>query len=218
MDIGHKKTIYFVRHGQSLDNISPVYQSSTTPLSKQGKKQALAIANRLQNVEFETIISSPLNRARETAEQIAAKTHKKIEFSNLFVERIKPREIEGKPWKDENATKLWREWQLTTYDGSKRFGDGENYNDIIKRVDNALSFLLNKPESKIVVVTHGYFLRSIVARVLIGNQLTGTIFQHFQERASVENTAITILHYKNDFEKDYAWRLWTLNDHSHFTE
>lgn len=29
---------------------------------------------------------------------------------------------------------------------------------------------------------------------------------------------ITVLEYRGAFEEEYAWRLWTHNDHSHFAE
>lgn len=218
MDSKQKKTIYFVRHGQSVDNASPVFQSVSSPLSGKGIGQAKSIAERLSNISFEVLIASPVQRAKETAEHIADKTGKNITFSDLFVERIKPREIDGKTWTDENANKMWQAWEKTLYTSGSRVSDGENYDDTVVRVDKALAFLEQRPESTMAVVTHGYFLRAIVARVLLGENLTGQIMKRFQERASIENTAMTVLNYRDAFEEDFAWRLWTLNDHSHFAE
>ena len=213
-----KKTVYFVRHGQSVDNNLPVFQSVSSPLSEKGIAQAKSIAERLSTIEFGTLISSPVQRAKETAEYISEKTKKEIVFSDLFVERIKPDEIDGKPWTDEEASKLWRAWEKTLYAPGLRVSNGENYDDTLARVDRALKFLENRPESTLAVVTHGYFLRAIVIRILLGDNLTGPIMKSFQERASIENTAITVLNYKDAFEEDFAWRLWTFNDHSHFAE
>jgi hypothetical protein len=42
--------------------------------------------------------------------------------------------------------------------------------------------------------------------------------KRIQERASLENNGITVLHYREAFEEDFEWRLWTYNDHSHFAE
>lgn len=218
MNSKQKKTIYFVRHGQSVDNASPVFQSIDSPLSEKGRNQAKNIAERLSSVKFETLIASPIQRAKETAQYIAEKTDKDIVFSELFVERIKPSKIDGRPWTDDAASKVWRAWEETLYTPGSRISDGENYDDIIVRVDQALAFLEARPESTLAVVTHGYFLRALVARVLLGGDLTGAIMKRFQERASVENTAITVLNYRDAFEEGFAWRLWTLNDHSHFAE
>ena len=104
-----EKTVYFVRHGQSVDNASPVFQSIDSPLSEKGKQQARSIANRLSTIDFDTLIASPVERAKQTAQYISDKTGKKIVFSDLFVERIKPDEIDGKPWTDEHASKIWRQ-------------------------------------------------------------------------------------------------------------
>lgn len=213
-----KKTVYFVRHGQSVDNESPVFQTVDSPLSEKGIAQAKSIAERLSTIEFGTLISSPVQRAKETADYISEKTKKEIVFSDLFVERIKPDEIAGKPWTDEEASKVWRAWEKTLYTPGLRVSNGENYDDTLKRVDQALKFLESRPESTLAVVTHGYFLRAIVIRILLGDNLTGPIMKRFQERASIENTAITVLNFKDAFEEDFAWRLWTLNDHSHFAE
>ncbi|MBW3569408.1 histidine phosphatase family protein [Candidatus Parcubacteria bacterium] len=218
MDSKLKKTVYFVRHGQSIDNASPVFQSVDSPLSEIGINQAENIAKRLSAIEFELLIASPIRRAKETAERIANKAGKDVIFSDLFVERIKPSEIDGKPWTDDEANKVWRAWEKSLYSPRLRISDGENYDDTIARVDKALAFLQERPESTLAVVTHGYFLRALVARVLLGDDLTGTMMKRFQERVFVENTAITVLNYRDAFEEDFTWRLWTLNDHSHFAE
>jgi broad specificity phosphatase PhoE len=218
MNGDQKKTVYFVRHGQSVDNASPVFQSVNSPLSEKGVGQAESIAERLSTVPFEVLISSPVARAKETAQHISDKTGKETVFSDLFVERMKPDEIDGKPWTDEKANKVWKAWEETLYTPGSRVSNGENFDDIIKRVDKALAYLEERPEETMAVVTHGYFLRALVIRILLGDNVTGPIMKRFHELASIENTAITVLKYKDAFEEGFAWRLWTFNDHSHFAE
>jgi broad specificity phosphatase PhoE len=36
MDSKIQKTVYFIRHGQSEDNVAPVFQSSSSPLNEKG--------------------------------------------------------------------------------------------------------------------------------------------------------------------------------------
>ena len=88
-----KKVINFVRHGQSNDNALPVFQSTDSPLSKNGQAQAKQIANRVSKLSFDSLISSPLLRAKETAEAISQAAGKEIEVSSLLVEMIKPKTI-----------------------------------------------------------------------------------------------------------------------------
>ena len=79
--------------------------------------------------------------------------------------------------------------------------DGENYDDLITRADAALALLQARAEPSLVVVTHGYFLRTIVAQVILGNALSGEAFQHFHRVAAIENTGLTVLRYHGGFEE-----------------
>ncbi len=213
-----EKTIYLVRHGQSDDNVAPVFQATTSPLSETGKRQAERIAERVSNLSFDALIASPLQRAKQTAEAIGRKTGRAIEFNDLFVERIKPTCINGKLHADEKASAVCREWEKSIYTPEMRVEDGENFDDLLTRADKVLDFLQNRTEKSLVVVTHGYFLRTIVARVLLGNILTGESFKNFHSSAGHENTGLTVLRYSAGFEEAPKWRLWIYNDHAHLAE
>jgi len=210
-----EKIVYFIRHGQTIGNVSRVFQHPDSPLNERGKKQAEMIAGRVVNLDFEALITSSFLRARETAEIIEKMTGKKAEVSDLFVEGIKPTSINGKSYDDEKANRVWREWEESLYSEGIRVEDGENFSDLVSRADKALSFLLGRPEKSMVVITHGYFLRTIVARVSLGNHLSGDSFRHFQKAVGMENTGLTILRYHENFEEKPSWHLWIYNDHAH---
>ena len=214
-DSKKEKIVYFVRHGQSEDNVLPVFQSPDSPLSDKGRKQVESIAERVSKLSFEVLIASPLARAKQTAEIIAKKTGKEPEYSELFIERVKPSYVNGKSYEDEKANILWKEWEKSLYIPGMRVEDSENVDDILERADKALAFLSVRPEQSLVVVTHGYFLRTLVARVLIGDLLSGEIYKRFQGTASMENTGLTVLRYRADLEAEPSWRLWIYNDHAH---
>lgn len=218
MDNKIQKTVYFVRHGQSEDNVAPVFQSPNSPLNEKGRKQAESISDRVSKLSFDALIASPFERAKQTAEAIAKATEKQPEYSELFVERVKPTYINGKPYTDEKANTLWREWEKSLYTPGLRAEDGENFDDLIARADKALAFLQNRPEQSLVVVTHGYFLRTIVARVLLGDLLSGEAFRNIQRTAAMENTGLTVLQYRESFEEKPIWRLWIYNDHAHLAD
>ena len=64
-------TLYVIRHGQTDWNIENRLQGSTDiPLNDVGIKQAQESALKLKNTYFDFIISSPLKRAFETANQV----------------------------------------------------------------------------------------------------------------------------------------------------
>ncbi len=209
------KTIYFVRHGQSEHNVAPIFQAPDSQLSNVGIEQAKYIADRVSKLSFDVLISSPFERAKQTAEEISKKTGKIPEYSDLFIERVKPSSIYSKPYSDEQASNLWREWDKSLYTPGLKIEDGENYDDLVNRADKALDFLNNRQEQSFVVVTHGFFLRMIIFRVLIGNFGNGNIFQHFQKASAMENTGLTVLYYQVGPEGQSRWRLWIHNDHAH---
>ena len=190
------KTVYFVRHGQSEGNISREFQAPTSPLTDTGKAQAKRIAERVAKLPFQTLIVSPLTRTKETADEIITATGKEPEYCELFKERVKPTAINGKSPDDPKALRLYNLWDKSLYTPSIRAEDGENFDDIIARADKALEFLKNRKESEILVVTHGYFLRTMIARVLFWKFLTPEAFRNFQARASMENSGLSALKYE----------------------
>ena len=145
-------------------------------------------------------------------------TGKTPELCALFTERVKPTRVNGRPFTDAQADQVWRAWTQSLYTPGMRVEDGENYEDLITRADAALALLQDRAESSIVVVTHGYFLRTMVARVILGDALSGEAFRHFHKVAAIENTGLTVLRYQAGFEEDPCWRLWIYNDHAHLAE
>jgi broad specificity phosphatase PhoE len=156
-----------------------------------------------------------LRRAKETAEIIALTTGREPEYSALFVERMRTGRIDGKPYNDKEANALWRDWQKDFYTPGMQLADGESFDDLIRRADAALAFLEARTEQSLAVVTHGLFVRTIVARVLLGDFLSGEVFRRFQRVTSMENTGLTAVRYHGAFEEEPCWRLWTHNDHAH---
>jgi probable phosphoglycerate mutase len=210
------KIVYLVRHGESEGNIAPVFQSTDSPLSEKGHEQARRVAQRIAKLSFDTLIVSPMERTRQTAEAITQVTGKEPVYSDLFVELLKPSRLNGRPYSDEEADTLWREWEKILITPGVKVEDGESFDDIVSRADDALVFLENCEEKSIVIVTHGYFLRVIIARVLFGNLLTGELFKRFHKGTAMKNTGITVLKYhERSDEQSSPWRLWIYNDHAH---
>lgn len=212
-----EKIVYFVRHGQSEGNVAPVFQSLDSPLNDLGKKQAERIAQRISKLSFQAMIVSPLMRTKQTAEAITELTGVGPEFSDLFVERIKPSRIVGKPYGHDESEKICRAWERSLYTSGMRVEDGENYDDLVVRATQALEFLKNRPEKSLVVVTHGYFMRVLVACVLLGDALSAEAFKNFQSHIKMENTGLTVIDYEEGWEGK-MWRLWIYNDHAHLAD
>jgi broad specificity phosphatase PhoE len=77
-----KRTLLFIRHGQTTWNVENRLpgQLPGVPLTDQGRQQAARLAEALTVLPISAIISSPLERARETAEYIAQGRGLTIQF------------------------------------------------------------------------------------------------------------------------------------------
>ena len=64
--------IYLVRHGQTESNVNKKFQGLTdVPLNAIGLEQAEKVGKHLSQYSFAKIYSSPLTRAKTTAEEIS---------------------------------------------------------------------------------------------------------------------------------------------------
>lgn len=208
------KKIYFVRHGESEGNISTIRKGTSSSLSQKGKEQAQFVAHRCADLPIDVLISSTINRAKETAEIISEKISKPIEFSDLFIERRRPSEVYGKPKDDSIALKAEEEIGKNFSKDDWRFSDEENFNDLKSRALEALNYLAKRSEQNILVVTHGFFLRIIIACVVYEAELTGKECEGFIRTFHMENTGMTVLGY-DETKENNSWWLWIWNDHAH---
>ena len=77
--------IYLVRHGQVPHNALGIYCEIDEDLNEVGIKQAKGLAERIKNIEYDMIISSPLLRTRHTAEIINTKNKNIIIDERMYL-------------------------------------------------------------------------------------------------------------------------------------
>ncbi len=207
------KKVYFVRHGESEGNIAQRAQTAVEPLTEKGIRQAGLIAKRMQNIPIDCVISSTMIRAHHTAEKIAEKIQKPIDFSELFVENRRPSEVIGLHWQDSVQLDIRAAEEVNKHIPHYRFSDEENFEDLYERGKKAIELLENRPEQNILVVTHGMFMRNIIGYAIFGNTLTRDVYEKLKRGLITDNTGITLLRY--DTEQKQPWALWTWNDHAH---
>jgi probable phosphoglycerate mutase len=208
------KTIYFIRHGQSEGNTGPVRQDGTSSLTAHGREQAIFMAERCAKLPIDIIVSSTMTRAQETASIIGDKIGKEVISSEFFTERRRPSAQTGKPKEDPNSLQIdrdiWNNFGTERY----RHSDEENFEDLRDRARKALQFLADRPEESIAVVTHGFFMRIVLAYVVFRERLTGKECELVMRTFHMENTGLTIVKYAGA-DKEPPWWVWTWNDHAH---
>jgi probable phosphoglycerate mutase len=147
------KRLYFIRHGLSEGNKANIWSGRTeTPLSVDGRAQAKNVVQKIKKLNIHLIVSSPMGRAKETAEIISEGIHypkDKILYSDLFTERSFG-DLEGTPHQESN-----NELDLDT------IPNVETKAMILGRADMAIKYLESLPDENILVVSHGSFGRAM---------------------------------------------------------
>ncbi len=78
--------LYVLRHGDAVEHGDPRYKENERPLTSKGTQRTKQLAHALREmaVTFDAILTSPLTRARQTAEIVARglRLEEKMEFSD----------------------------------------------------------------------------------------------------------------------------------------
>lgn len=156
---------YLVRHG-SNDYLGKALAGrlANVHLNEQGRAEAENIASVLFDVGIDRIISSPLERALETAQPLAEKTGLKIEVSPEILE-INFGDWTGKAMKELDASPAWKHFNL--YRSGTRIPNGETMLDAQSRMVAFLEQLRrDAPQQTIALFSHGDPIKSLFAYYL----------------------------------------------------
>ena len=208
------KLIYFVRHGETESNAKGIRQGPDGPLSAKGREQALATAKRFPKYKGrpQVIISSPFERARETAEIIGKELSLKVKFSDLLKERKNPTEIIGHSGSEMEVKKIIDRIDKSYHADDLRVSDEENFVDLKNRARKLLSYISRRNARRIIMVTHGIFLKMVISYMLYGESLTATQYNNLSYFNPVDNASMAICSYKHHWFKKNEWKLLVWND------
>lgn len=209
----NKSSIYHIallRHGESTGNANGFFQGQHDyPLTARGEDQAHALANYWlsKGVAFDLIVSSPLARARTTAEIISSALVVPLELDPLWMER-NAGYLSGLN-REEAEDRYPRPAFIHPY---MAIGEtGESQWQLFLRAGKAVqSFIVREP-GRFLVVSHGGILNMVLYAILgIAPQAN---FQGARFRFS--NTAYATLEYNPD---EHDWVVLGLNQRPHWDE
>ncbi len=138
--------LYIVRHGQVPHNALGQYNTDDEDLTELGIKQAEELKNKIKNLHFDIVISSPLLRATHT-EYILTN----YDSSIIVDERLRERScgtLSGQPLEVTNRDEYWN------YNSDIQYGINENIRDFFKRVYDFLDELKTKDYESVLIVAH----------------------------------------------------------------
>ncbi len=208
------KIIYFVRHGETILNAKGIRQGADGGLTEKGKAQALSTAKRFPKEKGrpEVIIASPYERTRETADIIAKELNMPVEYCDLLVERRNPKEIIGHAGTEKMVQMIVDRIDKSFHDDNLRYSDEENFIDLKKRAAKLLDYIKNRGENRIMMVTHGIFLKMVAAYVIYGESLTASEYNQLSYFNPADNAGISIVSYKSHWFSKDEWKLIIWND------
>ena len=138
--------VYIVRHGEVPHNALKQYNNENEDLNENGIRQANELKEKIKNINYDLIISSPLLRAKHTA-QIINVNNKKILINDKLKERD-PGDLSGKPLTVTNRDEYWN------YNTTIRYGTSENIREFFKRIYNFLEDLKKEDYESVLIVAH----------------------------------------------------------------
>ncbi|MFD1389008.1 histidine phosphatase family protein [Oceanobacillus oncorhynchi subsp. oncorhynchi] len=187
--------ICMIRHGETNWNKEKRIQGKTDiPLNETGKSQAGVCCAAAKQFEPTVLITSPLARAKVTAEIINQDLQLPLHEMRAFVERSYG-DAEGMTIEDRNRY----------FPNREAIPNVETFEDLKQRGIKGLEEVcVRYPDERVLIVSHGALINSLLSVISKGELGTGITF--------LQNTSIT----KFTCEKG-EWRVVDYNNTDHLT-
>ena len=201
--------VIFIRHGEARGNVERRFHGHfDSALTDNGRRQIMLLAKRLENEPIDVIYSSDLQRAIDTAREVAKLKHLDINIDpNL-------REIFGGDWEDVpwddlpvNFSESYEHW-LTEPHLLKMPG-GESMLEFQMRVKMAVRGIIEKNRGEnILIATHGTVIKVLVCGYL------GMELSEMPSMKWYDNASVTIV----DVDDEGKYNVVLEGDNSHLGE
>jgi probable phosphomutase (TIGR03848 family) len=184
-------TVLLVRHGRTTANVGGVLAGRTPGvlLDETGERQAAALAARLAPIPLAAVVTSPMERCRQTAAALVAA--RAVELEPAVDERVA--EVDygswtGRPLKELGREPLWKVVQQ--HPSAAVFPDGEGLAAVQARAVAAVREWNARlgPDAVYAVCSHGDVIKAILADAL------GAHLDQFQ-RIVVDPCSVSVITY-----------------------
>ena len=157
-------TFSLVRHGAYPLLHHAIGGRACHALSDEGRAQAGRVADTLAGAGIRAVVSSPVTRARETAELIGGRLGVAVQLDADFAE-IDYGDWTGRQFQDLDKEPAWVAWNM--FRGSAGVPGGESMLAVQARAVAGLIRLAGAyPESDVAVVSHGDVIKAVLAHFL----------------------------------------------------
>jgi len=160
--------IIFLRHGQAKNNTERILAGRTegVPLTDTGIKQAEHTAQLLEHMNISTIYSSPIQRAKHTAEIVGKHNSLDVEIDDRLIE-LDMGKFTGMPY-DEIFNSHGNVF-MKFYNGELEIAHNgvETFSDVKKRILGITDHIIEKhPDENILLVTHMDPIKAMLSTVI----------------------------------------------------
>jgi broad specificity phosphatase PhoE len=177
--------LILIRHGETEWNETKRFQGiSDIPLSSKGAAQALSLARSLASEPLAAIYTSPLSRARQTAECLARYHSCPLRVVEDFKE-LNQGQLEGLTGEDlrRDFPGFISQWMEDP--GETVLPGGESLGDLQRRAWEAAENLVRRhPEETVAVVAHSFVILAVLCRAL---ELPLKAFRRFRQDPTAKN-------------------------------
>jgi len=161
-------SVIFLRHGQAKNNIERILTGRTPniPLTEKGIEQAEKTAKFLEQMNISAIYSSPIERAKHTAEIVAKHNSLDVITDDRLIE-LDMGKFTGVPY-DEIFTSHGNVF-MKFYNGELEIAHNgvETFTEVKKRVLSIVDHVVEKhPDQNVVLVTHMDPIKAMLATVV----------------------------------------------------
>lgn len=182
--------LYLLRHGETDWNKARKIQGCTDiPLNDYGRELARKTGGGMKNIPIDLVITSPLIRAKETAQLVMAGRDVEV-MENPQIQEMNFGEYEGRPSDEEPTASILRAFFKNpgAYPPPEQ---GESIPELLERTGEFLRELFQSPElqdKNILVSTHGAAMTGLV------NNIKGQLeVNDFWKMGVPPNCAVTIV-------------------------
>lgn len=201
-------TVHLIRHCQSMGNVEHRFQGRyDAPVSPEGEKQLALLGLRFRNQPIDAIYTSPLTRAKRTAQAIGQYHKLEIQEEPGLIE-IDCGDIENLLLTEvaKQFPVVANQWDVSP--DQCCFPGGETMAQVYQRANDALDRIIaDNPGRCVIVATHGGVLRNLYARISHGN------LEGIRKSEVFGNTGVSTLLAE---EGRLTWK--AINDLSHLPE
>jgi probable phosphoglycerate mutase len=160
--------IIFLRHGQAKNNTERILAGRTEgiPLTETGVKQAEHTADFLQHMNISAIYSSPIQRAKHTAEIVGKHNSLDVTIDDRLIE-LDMGKFTGMPYDEifNNHGNVFMKF----YNGELEIAHNgvETFSDVKKRVLGIVDHVIeNHPDENVVLVTHMDPIKAMLSTIV----------------------------------------------------